>query len=128
MRVVAAGSADNQQGSGERRFAPASAPVLEGQTRLIWVMGQDGKPQSRRIKVGLTDGAATEVVEGNLQEGEMVITGQTISRRHGAEQSDNDRARLWRRAARWRRWRPETKSFEFRVSRSQISDLDEFRI
>lgn len=70
---------DRQQGSGERRFAPASAPVLEGQTRLIWVLGQDGKPQSRRIKVGLTDGSVTEVVEGNLQEGETVITGQTIS-------------------------------------------------
>ena len=69
----------NQQRSGERRFAPPTAPVLEGQTRLVWVMGQDGKPQSRRIKVGLTDGAATEVVEGNLQEGETVITGQTIS-------------------------------------------------
>ena len=69
-----------QQGSGgESRFAPASAPVLEGQTRLVWVMGQDGKPQSRRIKVGLTDGASTEVVEGDLVEGEMVITGQTIA-------------------------------------------------
>jgi macrolide-specific efflux system membrane fusion protein len=43
------------------------------------VLGQDGKPQSRRIKIGLTDGVATEVVEGNLQEGETVITGQTIS-------------------------------------------------
>jgi hypothetical protein len=43
------------------------------------VLGQDGKPQSRRIKVGLTDGSSTEVVEGNLQEGETVITGQTIS-------------------------------------------------
>ncbi|MCM3904366.1 MAG: efflux RND transporter periplasmic adaptor subunit [Pyrinomonadaceae bacterium] len=74
-----AAQGDGQQGSGERRFAPASAPVLEGQTRLIWVLGQDGKPQSRRIKVGLSDGASTEVVEGNLQEGEMVITGQTIS-------------------------------------------------
>jgi HlyD family secretion protein len=67
-----------QQGSGERRFAPASAPVLEGQTRLVWVLGTDEKPQSRRIKVGLSDGASTEVVEGNLQEGEMVITGQSI--------------------------------------------------
>jgi HlyD family secretion protein len=75
-----------QQGSGERRFAPASAPVLEGQTRLVWVLGQDGKPQSRRIKVGLSDGAATEVVEGNLQEGEMVITGQTIT---GASSTQN---------------------------------------
>jgi HlyD family secretion protein len=69
----------SQQGSGERRFAPANAPVLQGQTRLVWVLGQDGKPQSRRIKVGLTDGSATEVVEGNLQEGELVITGQTIT-------------------------------------------------
>jgi HlyD family secretion protein len=70
---------DGQQGSGERRFAPASAPVLEGQTRLVWVLGQDGKIQSRRIKVGLTDGVSTEVVEGNLQEGELAVTGQTIS-------------------------------------------------
>jgi multidrug efflux pump subunit AcrA (membrane-fusion protein) len=46
---------------------------------VVWVLGADGKPQSRRIKVGLTDGAATEVVEGNLQEGEMVITSQTLA-------------------------------------------------
>jgi HlyD family secretion protein len=70
----------SQQGDGnQRQFAPASAPVLEGQTRIVWVLGQDGKPQSRRIKVGLTDGASTEVVEGDLNEGDMVITGQTIS-------------------------------------------------
>ncbi|HKR60773.1 MAG TPA: efflux RND transporter periplasmic adaptor subunit [Pyrinomonadaceae bacterium] len=74
-----ASSSDNQQENGERRFAPASAPVLEGQTRLVWVLGQDGKPQARRIKVGLTDGVSTEVVEGNLQEGETVITGQTLN-------------------------------------------------
>ena len=66
-------------GNGESHFAPPTAPILDGQTRIIWVMGQDAKPQSRRIKVGLTDGASTEVVEGNLQEGEMVITGQTLS-------------------------------------------------
>jgi len=64
---------------GESRFAPPTAPVLAGQTRLVWVLGSDGKPQNRRIKVGLTDGVSTEVVEGNLQEGEMVVTGQTLS-------------------------------------------------
>ena len=69
-----------QQGtSSQGRVAPPTAPVLEGQTRLVWVLGQDGKLQSRRMKVGLTDGAATEVVEGDLREGEMVVTGQTIS-------------------------------------------------
>ena len=71
---------DNAQGGGnDSNFAPASAPVLPGQTRVVWVMGQDGTPQPRRIKVGLSDGAATEVVEGNLNEGDMVITGQTVS-------------------------------------------------
>jgi HlyD family secretion protein len=69
-----------QQGSGgENRFAPASAPVLPGQIRRVWVMGQDGKPERRRITVGLSDGSATEVVDGDLKEGEMVITGQTVT-------------------------------------------------
>jgi HlyD family secretion protein len=64
----------------QSNFAPPSAPVLPGQTRIIWVMGQDGKPQSRRIQVGLSDGASTEIIEGNnLKEGELVITGQTVS-------------------------------------------------
>ena len=65
--------------SGVSNFAPASAPVLEGQTRIVWVLGGDGKPERRRIKVGLSDGASTEVVEGELKEGDMVITGQTLS-------------------------------------------------
>ncbi len=70
---------DNGQQAATRTFAPASAPVIEGQTRIVWVLGADAKPQSRRIKIGLTDGISTEVVEGTLQEGEMVIIGQTIS-------------------------------------------------
>jgi hypothetical protein len=41
-------------------------------------MGQDGKLQRRRITVGLTDGSATEVVDGDLREGELVVTGQTL--------------------------------------------------
>ena len=63
----------------QSNFAPSSAPVLPGQTRVVWVLGADGKPQSRRIKIGLTDGVSTEVVEGNLQEGELAITSETLS-------------------------------------------------
>jgi HlyD family secretion protein len=80
--TAGASSSPGQSGTqqnGERQFAPASAPVLEGQTRRIWVMGQDGKLQSRRIKVGLTDGVSTEVIEGSLQEGEVVVIGQTLT-------------------------------------------------
>ena len=85
------GQQGNEQGSGQqgRNFAPASAPVLEGQTRVVWVLGQDGKPQSRRIKVGLTDGVSTEVVEGSLQEGEMVVTGQTLTAANRAQGSQS---------------------------------------
>jgi HlyD family secretion protein len=72
---------NNAQGGngGQSNFAPASAPVLPGQVRVVWVLGQDGKPQRRRITVGLSDGSATEVVEGDLNEGDMVITGQQVS-------------------------------------------------
>lgn len=81
---------DNAQGGGnDSNFAPASAPVLPGQTRIVWVMGQDGKPQPRRIKVGLSDGASTEVVEGNLNEGDMVITGQTVSGSNSSSTQQN---------------------------------------
>jgi HlyD family secretion protein len=79
-RQSGGGDASQRAGNGsDVQFAPATAPVLAGQTRIVWVLGQDGKPQRKRIKVGLSDGASTEVVEGNLVEGEMVITGQTLS-------------------------------------------------
>lgn len=81
------GQGDN---AGNSNFAPASAPVLEGQTRIVWVLGQNGQPERRRIKVGLSDGAATEVVEGDLKEGDMVITGQTVS---GSTASQNNQSR-----------------------------------
>jgi HlyD family secretion protein len=71
-------------------FAPASAPVLAGQTRIVWVLGQDGKPERRRITVGLSDGSATEIVEGDLKEGDMVITGQQVS---GTSSAQNNQSR-----------------------------------
>ena len=84
------GNAAQGDGGQQNRFAPASAPVLPGQVRVVWVMGQDGKPERRRITVGLSDGAATEVVDGDLKEGDMVITGQQIS---GANASSSNTSR-----------------------------------
>jgi len=79
-RQANAGGGNGSQGSANRgdvQFARPTDPVLAGQTRVVWVLGKDGTPDRRRIKIGLTDGISTEVVEGNLVEGEMVITGQT---------------------------------------------------
>jgi HlyD family secretion protein len=74
-----AGPAQPQPGDARGQFAPSSSPVLPGQLRRIWVLGADGQPQPRRIRVGLSDGASTEVVEGDLHEGDVVITGQTVT-------------------------------------------------
>jgi hypothetical protein len=42
------------------------------------VLGPDNKPQHRIVTLGITDGAATEVIEGDLKEGETIIVGQNV--------------------------------------------------
>jgi HlyD family secretion protein len=53
---------------------PAAAGEERGRGGLVFVLGPDGKPQPRRVRIGLSDGQYTEVVSG-LQEGDVVITG-----------------------------------------------------
>jgi HlyD family secretion protein len=51
--------------------APAGMPAR------VFVTGTDGKPQAVAIFIGLTDGAYSEVVRGELQPGQEVLVGQT---------------------------------------------------
>ena len=41
----------------------------------VWVLGADGKPQAIPLKLGLTDGAMTEIISGDVKEGTEVISG-----------------------------------------------------
>src|SRR5262247_904496 len=41
----------------------------------VWVIGPDGRPKGVAVRLGITDGASTEVVSGDLHEGQEVITG-----------------------------------------------------
>ena len=41
----------------------------------MWVIGPDGRPKGVAVRLGITDGASTEVVSGDLHEGQEVITG-----------------------------------------------------
>jgi HlyD family secretion protein len=41
----------------------------------VWVLGPDGKPKPLTLVLGITDGTATEVLRGDLQEGQEVIVG-----------------------------------------------------
>ena len=64
---------------GSNRPGPSNLPIQEVQVRIVWVLGADKKPQPRRIKLGITDGTATEVIEGDLKEGDLIIVGQNLS-------------------------------------------------
>jgi HlyD family secretion protein len=65
-------------GAAGNRPAPSTAPIQEAQKRIVWVLGADNKAQERIISVGITDGTATEVIEGNLKEGETLIVSQNV--------------------------------------------------
>jgi hypothetical protein len=69
------GASSGADGAGNR-LMPATMPIQE---RIVWVLGPDKKPQWRRVKLGITDGTATEVIEGDLKEGETIIVGQNIT-------------------------------------------------
>ena len=68
------------------RFRPAlerTAPTTvhaAGRTKTdgmqtIWVQDSSGKPRPVRVKLGITDGTYSEVVQGKLQPGDPVIVG-----------------------------------------------------
>jgi HlyD family secretion protein len=47
-----------------------------GGWQLVWKLGLDKKPIPVAIKTGITDYSHTQVVEGNVNEGDLLITGQ----------------------------------------------------
>jgi HlyD family secretion protein len=60
-----AGGGANQGGGGERDNDPTRKTVF----KLV-----DGKPKRVRIRIGLTDGSTTQLVEGELQPGDLLVT------------------------------------------------------
>jgi HlyD family secretion protein len=61
-------------------FAPTTAIMSEGQWRVVWVLnGPEHTPQPRRIQIGITDGTSTEILRGDLKDGDEVIVMKNIS-------------------------------------------------
>jgi HlyD family secretion protein len=55
------------------RFRPVGAPGST--TPVVWILGRDGRPVSVGITLGITDGASTEIVRGDLEVGQAVLIG-----------------------------------------------------
>src|SRR5215813_7389653 len=43
----------------------------------VWVLGPDGEPKAVTVRLGLADANVTEILEGELREGQEVIVGST---------------------------------------------------
>jgi HlyD family secretion protein len=74
-----ASGARREGGQRTTGFAPTTAPMVEGQWRLVWVLDAEKTPQPRRIQIGITDGTSTELLRGDLKEGDEVIVMRNIS-------------------------------------------------
>jgi HlyD family secretion protein len=57
------------------QFRPASAPEETGPARRVWVM-RAGAPTAVDVTTGATDGSRTEILDGEIAEGEAVIVDQ----------------------------------------------------
>lgn len=63
----------------ERQRAGQTTAIIQGQRRIVWTLSADKQPQPKKIKLGITDGVNTEIIEGELKEGDVIITGQTVT-------------------------------------------------
>lgn len=57
----------------------AALPELSEGESVVWCLAPDNKPVPRVIKTGITDGFRTEVIGGDLKEGDAVITGEPVT-------------------------------------------------
>jgi HlyD family secretion protein len=61
---------------GPPQFRPASTIGESGPNRTVWMLAE-GKPQPVKVVIGPNDGTNTQMLEGQLQAGQELITDQT---------------------------------------------------
>ncbi len=68
--------ADDEDESEHKKVHSVRPKQLPGRPATVWVPSPTGPPQKREIRVGISDGEVTEVLQGDLKEGEKVIVGE----------------------------------------------------
>jgi len=79
-----------QHASGMRGFGLQGAQMRN--FARVWMEDENGKLKMAFVRTGVTDNSYTEVVSGNLKEGQLVITGETS----GQEDSRTSTRRMFR--------------------------------
>jgi HlyD family secretion protein len=65
----------DQQRRYDESAPPSSGDSRAGLSGRVWVVGADGKPAAVNVTLGLSDGTATEILRGDVKEGDEVIIG-----------------------------------------------------
>ncbi|WPD22571.1 MAG: efflux RND transporter periplasmic adaptor subunit [Candidatus Electrothrix scaldis] len=63
-----------------RRGRKQQPPLPKGDRQHVWIESKQGPPRQVAIKTGFTDGIRTAVLEGEIREGEQVITAAMSNR------------------------------------------------
>ena len=66
--------------AGRPPFRPASQREQSGPNRRVWVL-KNGTPAAVPVVVGVSDGQRTEIVKGEIKEGQAVIVDSTTAKR-----------------------------------------------
>ncbi|TAJ10517.1 MAG: efflux RND transporter periplasmic adaptor subunit [Nitrospirae bacterium] len=60
------------------RFKPVGTPIEKKKTD-VWLLDSQGRPQAASLKIGIADAQFTEVLEGQVRQGDAVIVGLEAS-------------------------------------------------
>ena len=77
--AVPAGAAQNAAASGPSTIDALFAPLPRTQTGGRAWLQEDGKLQQVRLRLGITDGQYTELIDGDVKEGAEVVTNVVIA-------------------------------------------------
>jgi HlyD family secretion protein len=82
------------------RFRPPAAiaaaqakPLLSDGDRVVWVL-RKGRPQPVRVRTGLTEGAITEVTEGDIVPGDALVVDVAGAEGEGGSKKENKTSKL----------------------------------
>jgi HlyD family secretion protein len=78
-------TSSGQQTSGMRGFGTQGAQMKN--FARLWFEDENGKLKLAFIKTGVTDNSYTEIIWGNLKEGQLVITGEASGQEEGRSSS-----------------------------------------
>ena len=90
QRQSAQRSRSGQQTSGTRGFAMQGSRMR--QFARVWMEDENGELKMAFLRTGVTDNSYTEIVSGNLKEGQLVITGEAS----GQEETRTSTRRMFR--------------------------------